>query len=588
MYIHKWIIRNRKVDYKKMSQQTGISEEICMILVGRNITSKEDINMFLNPNLDKLYDPIKMKDIITATDILIDKIKNNKKIRIISDYDVDGIISCYVLLDGLDELSANVDYVIPDRIKDGYGINDRIVKEAFNDGVDTIITCDNGIAAVSQVELAKKLGLTVIITDHHEVPFTIENENKLYCIPNADAIIDPKQKDCNYPFKELCGAGVVFKLIQYLFERMNISSECCYEYLQYISIATVCDIVELNGENRIIVKNGIKSLNNTKNYGLKELIRVNSIKDKEITSYTLGFILGPCLNAAGRLDSANKAMELLRAQTKEVATVHAQELYELNMKRRAMTEEGFDKILDKIENSHLKDDKVKIIYDDEVHESVVGIIAGRIKDKYNVPVIVLTKSKSGIKGSGRSIEIYNLYEELSFCKDLLDKFGGHSMAAGLSIQENNIMLLRDRLNEKFNISEEELIPKIIIDVRLPIHLVNKEFVREINLLEPFGKGNSKPIFGDKNVGIVMARIFGAKKNVLSLKLVSSNGDIVNGIFFGDINYFNKQIIKQFGDEELEKIYLGKTNKIKIDIAYFPRINFYKGNENLQIQINYIK
>jgi len=530
-----------------------------------------------------------MWDLEKAVDFLSDGIRRSKAIRIVSDYDVDGVISCTILFKALKRCGAKVDYAIPHRVHDGYGINDRIVRQAKEDHIDILITCDNGISAFAAIQLAKSLGITVIVTDHHQVPYVLDQEeNKVYHVPCADAIINPKQAQCQYPFKELCGAGVVLKLIQYLYEVMNIPSIEAIEFVQYVALATICDIVDLCGENRIIVKNGLKALNSTNNLGLKELIKANSQDNKEISVYTVGFIIGPCINAAGRLDRGEIAVELLLTEDENCAKNIATEIFELNAKRRELTESGFEKVIQMIENSTIKQDKVKIIYHKEIHESVAGIIAGRVKDRYHVPAIVLTDSDGFKKGSGRSIEMYNIYEELSSCSDILEKYGGHAMAAGLSIEELNISILSQRLNEKFSISDEELVPKLVIDVFAPIQKVTSNLITELECLEPFGKGNGKPVFGDKNVRIIKGRILGKNSNVLSLKLVSPTNDIIDGIYFGDINYFNVYIEEKFGAVELEKMYNGSRNAITIDIAYFPKFNNYKGNQTIQVQLLHIK
>ncbi|MPW24563.1 single-stranded-DNA-specific exonuclease RecJ [Alkalibaculum sp. M08DMB] len=572
-----------------MSSQLKISEEVCRVMVNRGITSKDTISQYLTPVIENLHNPKTMLDLEKAVNILTEAINTGKSIRIVSDYDVDGVISCYVLIRAIKRCGGIIDYVIPHRVEDGYGINERIVQQAAADSIDILITCDNGISAFNAIDLAKSLGITVIITDHHQIPYKLdENNNKIYQVPCADAIVNPKQIKCQYPFKELCGAGVVFKLIQYLYEVMKIPNDESINLLQYVAIATICDIVDLVGENRIIAKNGLEMLNNTENLGLKELIKVSKQDKNKITSYTLGFILGPCINAVGRLDSGDKAVELLLSQDETKVEALGNELYELNMKRRALTEEGFNRIIESIENSTVKNHKVKIFYDEEIHESVAGIIAGRVKDKYHVPVIILTDSGGVAKGSGRSIDSYNIYEELSSCSDILEKYGGHSMAAGLSIKELNIPHLRDRLNERFNISEEDLIPKLPIDVFMPFERITHNLIQELEVLEPFGKGNGKPVFGDKDVRIIKGKIFGKNSNVLSLKLVSSSKGIFDGIYFGDIDKFNKYIKENFGSKELENVYNGSRNTIKLDIAYFPKLNTYRGNSTTQIHILHFK
>lgn len=583
--MEKWFIKNKAADYKKIARDFRISEFLSKLLVNRDIIDYKLIDSFIFPNLDRLHNPNLMKDLLKGADIIKDKINNKRKIRIVGDYDVDGVISIYLLYTGIKKCGGNVDYVIPNRIDDGYGINNEIVLDAKKDGVDTIITCDNGIAAIEQIKLAKELGLTIIVTDHHDLPFVIdENGEKKYLSIDADAVINPKQKDCNYPFKGLCGAAVVFKLIQKLYSIFGLPLESTYFLLEYTAIATVCDVVDLVDENRIIVKKGLELINKTKNIGLKALIKEAGIEDKEIGVYHLGFIIGPTINASGRLDSALKALELLLSKEPDNASLLAKELRELNEERKQMTKDGVEKIINTIESSRIKEDKILVIYEPKVHESIAGIIAGRIKEKYNKPTIVLTQGKDGVKGSGRSIERYNIFEGLLECKELLLKFGGHPMAAGLSLEERNIDKLRKKLNQKTSLTDDDLIARIYIDMQLPLEYISFKLVDELKLLEPFGKGNTKPIFGEKNLRISRGFVLGANRNVLKLILENENKKMIEGIFFGDIITFEKEIDKTYGRNELEKIYRGIENNIKIDILYYPSVNEYNGNTSLQIVI----
>lgn len=583
--MEKWFIKNKAADYKKIARDFRISEFLSKLLVNRDIIDYKLIDSFIFPNLDRLHNPNLMKDLSKGADIIKDKINNKRKIRIVGDYDVDGVISIYLLYTGIKKCGGNVDYVIPNRIDDGYGINNEIVLDAKKDGVDTIITCDNGIAAIEQIKLAKELGLTIIVTDHHDLPFVIdENGEKKYLSIDADAVINPKQKDCNYPFKGLCGAAVVFKLIQKLYSIFGLPLESTYFLLEYTAIATVCDVVDLVDENRIIVKKGLELINKTKNIGLKALIKEAGIEDKEIGVYHLGFIIGPTINASGRLDSALKALELLLSKEPDNASLLAKELRELNEERKQMTKDGVEKIINTIESSRIKEDKILVIYEPKVHESIAGIIAGRIKEKYNKPTIVLTQGKDGVKGSGRSIERYNIFEGLLECKELLLKFGGHPMAAGLSLEERNIDKLRKKLNQKTSLTDDDLIARIYIDMQLPLEYISFKLVDELKLLEPFGKGNTKPIFGEKNLRISRGFVLGANRNVLKLILENENKKMIEGIFFGDIITFEKEIDKTYGRNELEKIYRGIESNIKIDILYYPSVNEYNGNTSLQIVI----
>ncbi|KAI3350292.1 single-stranded-DNA-specific exonuclease RecJ [Clostridium botulinum] len=581
----RWFVKNIKADYKNISKKYGISELITRLMINRNIVEDDMIKNYINPNYSNFHDPYEMKDIEKAAKILKEKIELKEKIRIIGDYDVDGVISVYILYTALKKCGANVDYEIPDRIKDGYGINKKIILEAKNDEVDTLLTCDNGISAIEQIKYAKELGMTVIVTDHHDIPF-VEDEkgDRIFISSEADSIINPKQIECGYKFDKICGAGVAFKLIEVLYEKMKISKEELYRLIEFVAIATVCDVVDLIDENRIFVKNGLKMINNTTNLGLKYLMKETKMDGKEISTYHLGFVIGPCINASGRLDSAKKGLKLLLSQDEEEALNLAKELVGLNDERKSMTSDGVEKAIEIIEGSTMKDDKVFVIYIPQVHESLAGIIAGRIREKYNVPTIILTKAEEGVKGSGRSIEEYNMFEELLTCKDLLNKFGGHPMAAGLSLNENNIDLLREGLNRNTKLTEEELIPKITIDLPLVLENINYDMINDLELLEPFGKGNSKPLFGAKNVNAVKAMVLGQNKNVLKIKLKTTSGRVIDSIYFGDIEEFEQYITKKYNYEELQKLYGGEFNSVNLDLVFYPSINEYNGNISIQIVI----
>ena len=580
--MEKWFIRNKKYDYKEIASEFEISEIVAKLLINRDIYEKKDIELFLNPQFDRLNSAELMKDLLKASDIIIQKIKDKKRIRIVGDFDVDGIMSVYILYKGLKSFGAEVDYIIPDRVIDGYGININIVNNAKEEGIDTIITCDNGIAAINQIKHAKELGMTVIVTDHHDIPYTEENNTKVYLSTDADAIINPKQLDCKYPFKNLCGAGIVYRFIRYLSDRLNLNNKD--EYLEFVAIATICDVVDLVGENRIIVRKGLEALNSTKNIGLKALIDMCGVLNKEIGVYHVGFILGPTINASGRLDTALYALELLLTEDMQLAYEMAKNLRDLNDDRRKMTIDGVDKVIDQIEAKKMQKSKVLVVYEPDIHESIAGIIAGRIKDKYNMPTIVLTKGIEGVKGSARSIEEYNMFEELSKCKDLLNRFGGHSMAAGLSLDEDNIDELRSRLNQYTILTEEDLIPKIYIDMQLPFEYINYKLINEIKILEPYGKGNSKPLFGEKNIRIKKGSLLGAKKNVLKLSLISPRGQRMEGIIFNDIQSCLEDVKSKYGEVQLNNMLNGIENNILVDILYYPDVNEYNGNVSLQVII----
>lgn len=583
--MERWMLKNIKFDTKKMAQELNCSEIVAKLLVNRGIIDKDIAFKFINPTVDNLYEPKIMKDIEKGAILIINAINKKLKILVVGDYDVDGVISTYMLYTSLLRCGAIVDYHIPDRIKEGYGINESIIRNAKENCVDVIITCDNGIAAIEQVKLAKELGITVIITDHHDIQF-IEKEdgNREYIIPSADAVINPKQLDCKYPFKYLCGAGVVFKFAQVLYDKMNIPETEAFKLLEYAAIATVCDVVDLTDENRIIVKNGLQLINKTNNIGLKALFEETGISNKEITVYSLGFVVGPSINASGRLEQAIWALKLLLSKDLNEAKDLAKKLHELNKERQDITSSGVDIAVQMIDYSILKEDKVLVIYIPDIHESVAGIIAGRIRERYNVPAIILTKGNEGIKGSGRSIEEYNMFEELLKCKDILGRFGGHPMAAGLSLEEEKIEILRKKLNENCLLTDDDIIPKVVIDMQLPLSNVTIQLAEELETLEPFGKGNTKPLFAEKNIKIQKAMILGANKNVLKLK-VTKNRKLIDAVYFGDIEKFNTTIIENFGEIEMQKMYEGMQNDVLIDLIYSININEYMGNRTVQLVIS---
>lgn len=584
----KWLLRNRKVDLKAMSEKYKISQLLCKLIVNRDITDENIINSYINPIYENLHSPKTMKDINSAVDIIKRKIQENNKIRIIGDYDVDGIISVFILYTALKKCGANVDYEIPDRIKDGYGINENIVKAAYDEGVDTIITCDNGISAIDQIQYAKDLGLTVIVTDHHDVPFVEEDGVRKFISSQADAIINPKQIECEYKFKSICGAGVAFKLMEALYEELSMDKKECYKLIEFVAIATVCDVVDLIDENRIFVKNGLEMLNNSENIGIKALKKACGLEDKEITAYHLGFVIGPCLNASGRLDSAKKGLELLLMEDEEDAKNLAQEIVDLNDSRKNMTSEGVDRAISIIDSTDIHNDNILVVYIPDIHESLAGIIAGRVKEKYNKPTIILTKSEDGVKGSARSIEEYNMFEGLLDCKELLDKFGGHPMAAGLSLQEENVDILRKDLNDKCKLTDEDLTKKIMIDASLPLEYLNLNIIEELDVLEPFGKGNAKPVFGVRDAKITNARLLGKDKNVLKLKLLTSNNITIDAMIFNDLEKFENKVIEKYGNEALDNLYNKSNNNISMDFTFYPSINEWNGNKNIQIIVNGIR
>ncbi len=578
-----WFIKNRKEDINKVATDNNISKVLAKLLINRGISNKSEIKEFLNPDINKMHSPNLLDDLNAATSIIKNRVEKNFKIRIVGDFDVDGIMSVYILYTVLRAIGADVDYVIPDRVLDGYGINNHIVLNAKAQGVDTIITCDNGISAFEPIKTAKNMDMTVIVTDHHDIPYTTVKGKLEYLLPEADAIINPKKKSCKYPFKNLCGAAVAFKLAQNLI----LEYKCDFDekdLLEFVALATICDVVDLVGENRTIVVEGLKRLQNTKNIGLNALIETTGLHDKNIGVYHVGFILGPSFNASGRLDSAILGLSLLLEEDLNKATQIAETLKTLNEERKKLTLNGLEKIDKIIESQYLKD-KVIVVFYPDLHESIAGIIAGRLKEKYNKPTIVLTKVSEGAKGSARSIEEYNIYEELTKCADLLTRYGGHPMAAGMNLLEENIEKLRRRLNKNCSLTDKDLTPKTYIDMPYPIQSINESFIREIGRLEPYGKGNPKPIFGDKNTNIKKASILGKDKNVLKLIFDKDDGKNNEAIIFRDIEKWVSDIETVYGAEEKDKLFAGLDNNIRMDILFYPSINEYMGNKTIQFIID---
>lgn len=578
------MVRNVKFDTLSFANQLGISQVVARLLVNRGIYNIDIAKEFLGGNIREFNNPKDMLGMNGAVELMQNSIISGEKILIVGDYDVDGVISTYVLYTAIKKCGGNVTFHIPDRIKEGYGINESIIKKASEDNVDIIITCDNGIAAIEQTKLAKELGLKVIITDHHDVPFVEENGERKYVVPNADFVLNPKQEECKYKFDKICGATVAYKFVECLYEKFNINKEELYDLLQYVAIATVCDVVDLTSENRIIVKEGLKRINSTNNIGLKALFKETGLEDKTITVYTLGFVIGPSINASGRLEQAEWALKMLLSDNEIEAKELAEKLNDLNKERQELTKEGLEEALEIIEKNNMAKDKVLVVYLEDVHESIAGIIAGRVREKYNLPTIILTKAHDGAKGSGRSIEEYNMFEELLKCKDLLGKFGGHPMAAGMSIPKENIDEFRRRLNNVTTLTEEDVIPKVSIDMGLTLSQINYELIDEISLLEPYGKANPKPTFGMKKLKVVEAKILGKNKNVLKLKL--TDGRLyIEGIYFGDIEGFENSIKDELGENEYNKVFNGISNSLYLDIICMPDINEFNGNKKVQLVIS---
>ncbi len=580
----KWLIRNTSKDVSLIAKSSGVSEVVAKILINRGFDNGIDIKKFMRASIEDLYDPFLMKDMEKATDLIKLAIENNEKIVVYGDYDADGVTSTVIMYKALKHCGANVEYYVPDREHEGYGINIDRIRKLNEQGFEVILTCDNGIAATEQVKLAKELGMSVIITDHHELSFEEDDKGiRTFKIPPADAVINPKQKECNYPFKQLCGAGIAFKFVQALYIKLGIDKEFVKEFIEIAGIGTICDVVDLISENRIIAKNALVMLTNTKNLGLKCLKEILSINDKEIKCYHVGFQIGPCINATGRLESAAISVELLLCEEETRAKELAKTLFELNKKRQEMTTENVEEVIELIHNSTFKNDKVLVIYKDTIHESIAGIVAGRVRETFNVPTIILTKGKENPKGSARSIDEYNLFEELIKCEELLEKFGGHPMAAGLSIKEENIENLRRKLNSLCKLTDDDIVPKVRIDQRMPLNKINYEMIHELEILEPFGKGNSTPLLAEKNISVLRIDILGKNANTLKIKCVMPGvNKTIDGICFNRVEEFIEMLKDRYGEEHMN--YLNNPRGMKLDLIFSPQINEYNGYKSIQLKI----
>lgn len=570
--MEKWFVTMKKADFNGIAEKYQISPIIARLMRNRDVIGDEAINFYLNGTVEDLYDGLLMKDMDRAVDILKEKIEEGKKIRVIGDYDIDGVNATYILQQGLAGLGADVDTDIPDRIKDGYGLNQMLIDRALEDDVDTIITCDNGIAAMNEIAYGKENGMTIVVTDHHEVPYLEENGEKKYLLPPADAVVDPHRADCGYPFKGLCGAAVAYKLVEVLY-RVSGKSDQEVEHLQEslmenVAIATIGDVMDLVGENRVFVKKGLELLKTTKNEGLHALMQCTGVDTANLNTYHIGFVIGPCINAGGRLDTAKRALELLNASNRREAVTLAADLKELNDSRKEMTEEGVEEAVRQIESSSWKDDQVLVVYLPECHESIAGIIAGRIKERYYRPTFVLTRGETGVKGSGRSIEAYDMFAEMNRCRELFTKFGGHKLAAGLSLEEENVEVFRKRINELADLTEEDLQMKVSIDMRLPFPYINEELIHELKILEPFGKGNGKPLFAESKLRVIQPRIFGKNRNVLKCRLEDQQGNQMEAVYFGEVEDCLQQMEK----------------KQIMSFTYYPSINEYMGRRTIQLTI----
>ncbi|RGO32397.1 MULTISPECIES: single-stranded-DNA-specific exonuclease RecJ [Dorea] len=586
--MERWVLLRKGADFEAIGKKYQISPRLACLIRNRDVIGEEAVDRYLNGTISDLYDGMLMKDMDKAIDILKEKILEDKKIRVIGDYDIDGVNATYILLEGLERLGADVDSDIPDRISDGYGLNRHLVERAYEAGVDTLITCDNGIAAADEIAYGKEMGMTVIVTDHHEVTFDEQDGEKRYRIPPADAVMDPKQPDCLYPFKGLCGAAVAYKLMEALWESMGKDSADLDDLIENVAIATIGDVMDLEDENRIFVKEGLQMLRRTKNPGLKALIECTGIDKNSLNSYHIGFVLGPCINASGRLDTAKRALELLRAGTQKEADILAGDLKALNDSRKDMTEEAVKQAEEQVETTTISKDKVLVVYLPDCHESLAGIVAGRIRENYYKPVFVLTDAEEGVKGSGRSIDGYHMYEELNKCKELLTKFGGHRLAAGLSLPKENVGKFREMLNKNCTLTEEEMKEKVTIDMEMPFGCVTEGLVKELELLEPFGKGNTKPVFAARDVTLLGARILGKNRNVLKLQVQDVNGCRIEAMLFHHADDFLGKLEEQYGKTEVEALLKGRGRQIRISMTYYPDINEYMGKKTPQIVVTHYR
>ena len=596
--MEKWFIIRKGADFEAIAKKFEIHPLLARLIRNRDVISEEEIQLYLNGTIADLSDGMLMRDMDKAVEILEAKIKQGHRIRIIGDYDIDGINATYILLQGIEQLGGLVDYDIPDRIKDGYGISQDMIDRAFQAGIDTIVTCDNGVSARVEIEHAKELGLTVIITDHHDIPYEEVGDEKRYLFPEeeavgerrylfpeADAIVNPKRFDCNYPFSELCGAAVAYKLTEALYSAMGKDVKEIHHFIENVAIATIGDVMDLKGENRIITKLGLKMLKETSNLGLKSLMECNEINVDALSSYHIGFVLGPCLNASGRIDTAKRAVELLRVSSKKEADILAGDLKALNDNRKDMTKIALEQALEQIEATSIEKNHVIVVYLKDCHESLAGIIAGRIRDRYYRPTFVLTDAMEGVKGSGRSIDSYDMFEGLSKCKSILSKYGGHKLAAGLSIERvDQVEEFERMINDSAELSEEDLCERVSIDIHMPFSYVTEELVEQLEMLEPFGKGNNKPVFVERDVKVESARIMGKNANVLKMKLQDGHGTWMEGIYFRNVDRMLNDMREHFGEEAVECLLEGRPNSIRIAFTYYPGVNEYRGDRTLQVVI----
>lgn len=579
-----WLVYGKKCDFKGIGERLGVDQVIVRILRNRDMTQEQEMRRFLFPSEECVHDYSLLKDLDNAVDITLNKIDEDAHIRIIGDYDVDGIMSTYILKKGLSLCGATVDYAIPHRIKDGYGISAGLIDEAYGAGIDTIITCDNGIAAVEAFEHAKELGMTCIVTDHHDIPYEESDGERREKLPGVEAIVDPKREGDMYPYKCICGAMVAYKFIECMFDACGIELEYLEEFKELAGFATVCDVMELRDENRYFVKYTLASLHNSHNVGMRALVRACELDGRPINSHSIGFVLGPCINATGRLESAGLSMELLMSETAEKAIGIAYELKELNETRKKLTEDGLDRAIYLIENEYSPEDKVIVAYLPGLHESLAGIVAGRIKERYYRPAFVVTKGKDGLKGSARSIEGYQIYDAMTEVKDVFEKYGGHAMAAGFSLKEGRLDEFRQRINENCRLTKEELVQKTVIDVPMPPEYVTEKLLEELSLLEPFGNGNEKPVFAQKNITFTKGRTMGKTGEMARFSVVTENGFSTEMVLFRRLDSFMKCIDDKYGAGAANRLFEG-VESFKMDVIYYPSINEFRGKKSIQFIIN---
>lgn len=581
----KWVVSAKKADFQAIGQHFGIDPVLARIMRNRGLTDLQEMNLYLHGTRADLNDPHLLKDADLAAEILREKIKEKKRIRIIGDYDIDGIQSTYILYCALRRLGADADFVIPDRILDGYGLNEHLVTRASQDGIDTILTCDNGISAIDQIHLAKSLGMTVVVTDHHEVPFTEVDGVRREKVCEADAVVNPKQQACHYPFKKLCGAAVAFKLVQVLYEvfGLEVSEADCF--IENAGFATVGDVMDLQGENRILVKLGLEMLNRTTNIGMKALILQNKLTMGAIKSHDIGFRIGPCLNASGRLDTARLSLKLLLCESETEAAVLAEEIVELNESRKLLTMHAVEQAKEIAQQEEYVNDRVLVIFLPDCHESLAGIVAGRIREAYYRPTLVVTRSEHGAKGSGRSIESYSMYEELCKCEEYLTQFGGHPIAAGFSLKEADIDAFRRKLNEVCTLTEEELRPKVVIDVPMPISYITERLVNQLGCLEPFGKGNEKPVFADRNLVIERLRICGKEGRVFQMKVRNAAGVSMDAVYFGDAEDLLLPLAEKYGKVVAQDTLAGRcVHEAALHFTYYPEMDHYYETPRIKLRL----